>query len=395
MKHLTYHTSYLFIIFGYLLIYGCNNRDKISKNIEKTSKLHFDVSTWEKGKVIPSNIIKDIEFIPLETNNQYLLGEIVKIIINDENIYIKDRGFNQVVFVFNINGKYLNQIGKRGKGPGEFLEISDFVVDRYNAELLILDLRQKKIIKYNLKNGEFKYEIKLNFRPINFVKLGNDKWCFYSNLPNQIQGIDYSITLVNDNFKVIDNYLPKNIFDTYLNYPHALYNSECVYFATLFQDTIYKITDKGVIPAISFNFGENKISEKKLLKTKNVKDVVKLLTDNNLTFGIKDVIEDKSHLSFNLDLQKAKNIVIFSKQSGNYFYGERYGGILYHFNSLKNLTVNNEKFFSSVDAFHFKQIKNDIEDSDEFSIKNKYLNIYNRISNNANPILIAITYHNF
>lgn len=397
MNYFFYNTYKYILILNIILLFlwGCSDKNTEKNNVDNNQILHFDVTSWEKEKTIPLKILDDIDFIPLETNDECLIGEIIKIVIENDLIYIQDRGYNQSILIFKLSGEYVNQIGSRGKGPGEFLEISDFVVDHNNLELLVLDMRQKKVIKYNLHNGDFKNEIKIDFSAINFVKLSNNKLCFYSNLPHHIKGLDYSITILDENYKLSNNYLPKDIYDTFLNYPHSLYKSESVYFASYFKDTVYKITENGVIPSISFNFGENKIPKNKLSVVKHVRDVVKIRNENELTYGLNNVIENTSFLTFNFYLQRKKNIVIYSKKTGNYYYGERYDGILSHFLNLKNISEYNHKFYSSVDAFLFKQIKNQIIDYNEVGIKNKYLKTYDALTSNANPILIAISYHKF
>ena len=59
------------------------------------------------------------------------------------HIYKNNR---QQLLVFGMDGKFKYQIGDQGKGPGEFLEINDFIIDKNNIELLDF----KKILTYSL-----------------------------------------------------------------------------------------------------------------------------------------------------------------------------------------------------------------------------------------------------
>jgi len=58
----------------------------------------------------------------------------------DETFYIEDE-LDQSIKVFDLNGKYVQSIGRRGSGPGEFNSISDlgFLPD---GSLLVLDSKE-------------------------------------------------------------------------------------------------------------------------------------------------------------------------------------------------------------------------------------------------------------
>jgi hypothetical protein len=44
-------------------------------------------------------------------------------------MYILDKR-NSSIVMFDVNGNYLNQLDRRGNGPGEYLDIADFTVSR-------------------------------------------------------------------------------------------------------------------------------------------------------------------------------------------------------------------------------------------------------------------------
>ena len=61
----------------------------------------------------------DVEFIPLETNDSLLLGgnTIVKY-VDQDNIIVESL---QTLYRFDRQGKFLNRIGRKGQGPGEYV----------------------------------------------------------------------------------------------------------------------------------------------------------------------------------------------------------------------------------------------------------------------------------
>ena len=143
----------------FFLIIGCSNNKEHRTSKSKT--IHFDVSNWETDKIVPKKIIKKINFIPLETNDQCLLSGISKIIAHDNKWFIMDSGFARMIYVFNKKGKYLYSIGNYGRGPGEFIRLADFTINKAEEKLLILD--NWKVITYDCNNGSLIDDTKLPF----------------------------------------------------------------------------------------------------------------------------------------------------------------------------------------------------------------------------------------
>ncbi len=78
---------------------------------------------------------------------------------NQENIYALDTGKN-CVFKFDKNGNYLQKLGRKGQGPGEFERPTNLIVDNQN-NLYVSD--QRKIHVFN-SSGKFVKSIRLNYK---------------------------------------------------------------------------------------------------------------------------------------------------------------------------------------------------------------------------------------
>ena len=72
----------------------------------------------EQGNLQLSTVAKSMQYIPLETRGGCLIGEYLKrIFITSTDIFILD--FGQGAYRFTKEGKFVNKIGRIGKGPGE------------------------------------------------------------------------------------------------------------------------------------------------------------------------------------------------------------------------------------------------------------------------------------
>lgn len=136
----------LFIIVG---IGGCK------QPASNKSLIEIDVTASYPEKELILQDFMDVEYIPLETNNEFVTSGVVmalgkKIIIvknwsNDGNIYVFDRK----------TGKAIRKLNMLGKGPEEYSHLTNIVADEENNELFVNCLTSKKILVYDLL-GNFK-----------------------------------------------------------------------------------------------------------------------------------------------------------------------------------------------------------------------------------------------
>ncbi|MDR0724817.1 MAG: 6-bladed beta-propeller [Prevotellaceae bacterium] len=168
-------SSYFFVLLCLLFI-ECKQKH-IDKEVDIPVKLH-PVDPGIAEKVYASKIFDSIVYIPLETTAQAIVGEITKVEIIDSLIYCLDRQ-THAIWCFNQKGKYVNHIHKRGQGPGEYVSIFDFTVDRLNNLIAILDRNTKKILWYTL-SGKFVKSTKLEVSPSNFGLLNDNKILAYT-----------------------------------------------------------------------------------------------------------------------------------------------------------------------------------------------------------------------
>ena len=114
-----------------------------------------------------SSAFDQYRFIPLETNDNTLLGRISKIVEYKDKFYIAtDR---KRILAFNADGSFSHRIDRPGRGPQEYTELADF--DISNDRIFLLDHR--KVLIYTL-TGEFIKRIDLSCNTLNLQVVGSD-----------------------------------------------------------------------------------------------------------------------------------------------------------------------------------------------------------------------------
>lgn len=83
-----------------------------------------------------TDLIAEYEYIPLETSDAGLIGEITNIAFDDDLIFIHDRR-TKALLVFNTQGAFLHKLSASGNGPEEFMEIESFTIDKEKRHIIL------------------------------------------------------------------------------------------------------------------------------------------------------------------------------------------------------------------------------------------------------------------
>jgi hypothetical protein len=110
-------------------------------------------------------MFKNVKAIILETGDNFLIGRVTELQVFDGKIYILDEHVAKALFVFDLNGKFIRKIGNIGKGPGEYIRITDFTIDTENRFIYLLD-RGNRVHKYEL-NGRYVNTVSIQISNVN------------------------------------------------------------------------------------------------------------------------------------------------------------------------------------------------------------------------------------
>ena len=151
----------LLILVLEIIIIACEAKTVIKPvktiDLRNTYKEEYDVKL--------SEIATDIDYIVLETKESSLISNIgnprYNVIFSMKHILIKDGGAN-ILFLFKKNGDFIKKIGTIGKGPGEYIRISDMAIIPASKIIVINDRILRKTLIYNFE-GDFLRAIPLDF----------------------------------------------------------------------------------------------------------------------------------------------------------------------------------------------------------------------------------------
>ncbi|MFR3330404.1 MAG: 6-bladed beta-propeller [Odoribacter splanchnicus] len=236
-----------FILFPVLFLgIGC------SESVQKCPVLTIDVG--EVRELLPvSELFDSLRYVPLETNDNSIFKEVNKIEIDSEgNMYILDREGTNAIYKFNPVGKFVGKIGMQGRGPGEYLEATDFVL--YQDTIVeIYDGELNKRIYYSC-NGNFikEYTDLYGYGFAEYIHWG-DTLAFFCIGGGYVPDLVVEIDTNRYGFFKKDFPELRNKGDYFSVYQNRLYCTDN------YNDTIYRFSDRRMEPYLYVNFGDNSL----------------------------------------------------------------------------------------------------------------------------------------
>jgi hypothetical protein len=224
-----------------------------------SEKQHYDALhtiKMSKGKelkqAVVSDFIEKVDFIELETSENSILGIVSKLYVAQNRIYVLDILKAKALFVFGKDGRFIKKIGQVGTGPGEYIGIIDFLVDKKSQQILLLVDRGGRIMRMDY-DGNYLGDFKLKQDFFAYMFSLGDSYVFGHRATG---GKKYLLHVMDENFEEKQQYIatPEEYHKLarwkwvcYTGFQH-----NCLFAPPLFT-TIYTISEKDCIPKYEFD----------------------------------------------------------------------------------------------------------------------------------------------
>ena len=219
-------------------------------------------------ELLLSAIAEDIEYVPLETTPESLLGDYrnVKAEVLKDYIVVYDKHQMDDVplKLFSRQGKYIGEIGAIGKGPNEYQRILGyFCLEKYNR-IYILNDSPPKLLVFNFSR-QCTGSIPLSRSAAKVIASDPDRigimYLPFSEIPNETARFEW----IDHNGKVLKSVQlyqgrPKDGGGAFAPRAQLKIIGEEVHFVEQPFDTVYLLDPvKGFQPIMSFNYGPDKM----------------------------------------------------------------------------------------------------------------------------------------
>lgn len=363
----------------------------------------FDITDLNNASIVKlSDLnVKDIDYIPLETNDSSLIKHVGKIIVSEADFFVEDK--YMALYRFARDGKLINQIGKQGRGPGEFNATVDFVVDSDLEQVFLLNGTRHipKINIYTL-NGDF---IKSFFIPkyIQHIARLNNRIIGYC--PNVDGTIDTSFILVNNSGNIIKNYTNKHPYNK-INIPSKFwgeilmykYNNQ-LYIKEISSDTIFEFESLRFNPVYILDFGKKSLKPEVRSRINNTESFLQIA--EKYCFG-RNLFETNNFIYTQFSCEEHQYAFVSFKNKEKCLLLNMDEGIENDIDGGPNIwlrtTQDDNTILSWISAFKLKQHVGSKEfknSSPNYPEKKTALEkLANRLDENDNPVLMLVKLKN-
>jgi hypothetical protein len=302
------------------VVNGCSRTDKNSDS-ESIPYHNLQVMSYDD---ISEDLFGNMQYTVLKTDSaEYMFTSPQKIVYKDNTFYIHDwvNPRNSKVVAFDNKGNPVLSLNKRGRGPGEYLQISDFDIDE-NGDIWIMDGQDDVLLHYS-NDCSLIDSKKLPFE-VNSIKCINGGMLFFGLAPWNLSDYDGVRILLSDTALNI-----KKIVLNYYEFVDPNYVFSSVGFTELdgsllyhqpISDTVYKFNNEGeLIETYNFDFGSQSVPDK-------IRKDIGLNYEEleHFSFLAKSVYIDESIIIGSVRQGRYKDFVINRKQGKLYLKNEDY-----------------------------------------------------------------------
>jgi hypothetical protein len=249
-----------------LIIFSCNSENKsYSDNIVD---IESNVDNWKVAEL--SSFVESIRYVPLETNDSLIIRGLGFRKISGNLILIRD---SEKCLLYDSKGNFISKIGIKGRGPGEYVVISDMGIGSGLTPKIYLS-QTVDILEYNI-DGSFvnKYENSL---------LVNDtsaalRWeiiydsLFFGHVKNNTGKVKLKAVIKDKHGNILHSF--KN-YDLLNGRPSALEQDvsiyqfqDLIYYKELNNDTLFYLNDNNELVAeYVFKLGQFKVPNSERIK---------------------------------------------------------------------------------------------------------------------------------
>ncbi|WP_106832093.1 6-bladed beta-propeller [Parabacteroides pacaensis] len=336
---------------------------------------------------------KGPQLVALETTDESLIANIDRVFMDDNKLFIYDLQL-QEIFIFDVTGKYLSKISRKGKGPGEYIQITDFTIDPIKKQILALcSIPHKRM--YFTYDGTF---IKEESHTSSYYRLTTDgNYTYFEKIT--LNDSDYQLHILNTKTgEKQEGLKPLNIQNFFYTNGNSFSRGKDILYVRRYDNSIYELKKGKIIEKYRVDFKEHSFPER-LITEKDGGVVMDECDTHEYIFSMSNVIHNDHYMMFYTN----RGIFLYDKKD------DSLTGYKQIFNSKLNPFIKypltfyfpientNKIVFYIDDPSFIKHIANQIIEYPDEKIKKikntnpqlikEILNVGNKMTDDNNPVL--------
>ena len=379
----------LFGLICFLIIGSCNKAK------------HDDILTFDyQDETKLSDIISDIEYIRLETNDFCQIGSIQQLLKYNNHYYILDAHSSKSIFMFDEDGNYIKHIERIGQGPGEYIMPYFMAICESNSTLIIIDFIQFKMLVFDANTFEFIEENMMETESLNFCFLNNKNdiaWYNMIDITHKNETYPFHLITTKSDGSFINKMIPIDFNSGYILNPFSPFfqTDTSVLFSHPYHGIVYKISSDKAEEVFKLNFKKHLFPSTNYLKgIKKQNDFLQRIRQSDY-INFFNTFESEQHYCFVFYASNTYFMALHSKVSNkNIYYPvsivennamncviKDNNGLLYYNTPI---TCIDNSYYSIIQPFHIIENRKKYSDN----LHPQLQQIMNMINDDDNPIIL-------
>ena len=282
-------TYFLLLCISCLFLYGCAQKQNEVKNLSGMESIPITDFETYNGRF--SEFAEAVEMIPLEFTDESILGEIRKVVLSEDFIFVQDKSNRGGIYTFDRSGKFLYRIGNQGQGPEECLALFDFSINEKDKLIYLLDQPRGKILVFTFDN-QFVKSIPMNYYASLF-EYQDGLFYLYTEHPLFCDPL-YSLVIKDMNGELVGKYY--HILDD----AEKRHTHNCIFrkrendilFAQDMNDSVFVVSDGKLSPLYYIDYKDKSMKPEDREDIKlHVRRAIDVLLEKKTIAGIKGIFE--------------------------------------------------------------------------------------------------------
>ncbi len=276
-------------------------------------------SSFIDKQLLLSTFTDEVTYISLDSKKT--IGIIDNLVICRDNIFIHSPEAG--IYRYSVSGKFLNEIGKIGRGPNEYTVGSQFDVNAEEKMIHVLN-KSREVLNYSY-DGNKVSSFKISFSPDQYKirVLNKDKVVIM--IGNTSGQSEYNWFITDKKGNVIfkkDNSVNFN-FPFFIARSNSVITykfNENVYYFEEFNDTIFCITDKSYFPSYIIKNDRYRYNHKSFINDIHRYENPKKLSERPQYFIPKKFLETDDYLFIMYNgINKHQDIAVLNKENNEIY----------------------------------------------------------------------------
>ena len=310
----------LVVLFIVVLICSCTNRKGIKKDSasDKFFDINFEQALTNKQELRLSQMASDVEYIKLETGDDFMVRPVVRYFFTDSLIFVSN---NYEILKFSRDGKFLKKIGAPGKGPGEIdlIRCASFLPEE---RLIAVHLNWKRELLFFSFDGELVKTEKFDVNIWNIKVLPGKKYIVYEVGGSGTEENTFCLMDENrDTLSVVQNYgkwiSPPRTMSIMIGYPDFepfYFNRGMYHFKAMYNDTVYFEDSGRILPGYFINMGKYRLPDELRPERLGPEQVQKFVDNSdNYCFPIVQETGNRIFLTGHSYGEQASKLILYDK----------------------------------------------------------------------------------